>query len=69
MKALYFLPLLLLFQCKSIELEPCEAKTWDPDCNCITLYDPVCGCDNITYGNSCAALCQGITEYTEGECK
>jgi hypothetical protein len=31
-------------------------------------YDPVCGCNNKTYGNACAAECSGIKKYTKGEC-
>lgn len=38
------------------------------DCVCILIYDPVCGCNNKTYGNSCEAECAGIMQYTKGEC-
>ena len=38
------------------------------DCVCTLQYDPVCGCNNKTYGNSCIASCSGISEYTRGEC-
>lgn len=40
-----------------------------PDCMCTMQYDPVCGCNNKTYGNACAAECAGIKTYTKGECK
>ena len=39
------------------------------DCVCTLQYDPVCGCNNKTYGNACAANCAGITSYTNGACQ
>jgi Kazal-type serine protease inhibitor domain len=36
---------------------------------CTTQYEPVCGCNNKTYGNSCVAKSMGIKNYTKGECK
>lgn len=36
---------------------------------CITVFDPVCGCDGKTYSNKCFAKLEGIKKYTEGECK
>jgi hypothetical protein len=32
------------------------------------IYDPVCGCDGITYDNYCVADSSGVTSYVTGEC-
>ncbi|MDC0230330.1 T9SS type A sorting domain-containing protein [Aureispira] len=41
----------------------------DSNLNCPTFYNPVCGCDGITYKNSCVAEYQnGITSWYNGVC-
>ena len=35
---------------------------------CTTEFMPVCGCDDITYGNSCEASNSGVLLWDEGPC-
>ncbi len=35
---------------------------------CTEQYEPVCGCDDQTYGNACAASAAGVSVASEGEC-
>ena len=35
---------------------------------CPPNYKPVCGCDNVTYTNSCYAINADVSTWTDGEC-
>jgi hypothetical protein len=37
--------------------------------DCIAIYEPVCGCDSVTYNNSCEAIYyHGIASFSPGPC-
>ena len=81
-KFLVLLPLILFtFSCKGIDFfsnnnisqdnkENCiDDSMIDNNAVCIEIYDPVCGCNNKTYSNSCYAENAGVTEWARGACK
>jgi hypothetical protein len=35
---------------------------------CTQVHDPVCGCDDRTHSNACAAAAEGVNVQAAGEC-
>ena len=46
-----------------------DSSLIDPDMICMDIYDPVCGCDQVSYSNACyATYAAGVTFFTPGPC-
>ena len=42
----------------------------DPSVLCTEIFEPVCGCDGVTYSNSCwATNSAGLTSWEDGPCQ
>ncbi|MDB5263450.1 MAG: kazal domain protein [Adhaeribacter sp.] len=64
----YGLAGLLLVTCKPTQLTCIDTAKINPEALCTMQYEPVCGCNNKTYGNACQAENAGVTAFTKGAC-
>lgn len=75
MKKAILLFAFLVFACSSGEGSDdtpnmCVDETLiDLELDCVQIFQPVCGCDGVTYSNSCEALnWNGVIAYEDGPC-
>lgn len=66
---LVVLTTLALLSCDKDDVPNDCVEKVTPNVVCTRQYDPVCGCNNKTYGNACMAGAAGIRVVAQGECK
>ncbi len=73
MKAILFILFLITISCQSSnestsKVPDATVETRKEGCMCMEVWEPVCGENGKTYGNSCEADCNNIKVAKSGEC-
>ena len=68
MKYLSISLLFLIAMCQKDDEETYLINKPDLNVVCIEIYQPVCGCDKVTYSNDCYANASGVSSWVDGEC-
>lgn len=73
-----FFAILALAASSACQRQPQAAAATTPDCIdpsrvnphgiCTMEYDPVCGCNGLTYANACVARNAGLRAFKPGPC-
>lgn len=67
--SLFYFSIVIFGSACSTAKGPCiDKEKINPQAICTQQYEPVCGCNNITYGNACEAENAGVTSWEQGEC-
>jgi hypothetical protein len=68
-RILIFLGVVVLLGCEYDDLNTCiDPSKRNPHAACPEVIMPVCGCDGVTYENSCVAENAGVLQWTNGNC-
>ena len=68
MKQFIMVIVFLFISCEDTKEEICiEDSNINPDAVCPEIFDPVLGCDEKVYSNSCEAEKNGVRYWTEVE--